>query len=171
MEELIHNFGIDWKLLLAQTVNFLILLFILKRFAYEPILKMLRSRREGIEKGYEFMREADERLKGVDKFREEKMKEANQEALLVVKRGEEAGKEKQSEIVAAANKKAESVMVDAKRIIGEERAKLEESVSRDAEALVRSGLERVLGKIPAEARDKELIHEAMQELKGVQHLQ
>lgn len=167
MEDLIHNFGIDWKLLLAQAINFLILLFILKRFAYEPILKMLRSRREGIEQGYKFMREADERLTGADKFREEKMKEANQSALLIVKRGEESGKERQIEIVALANKKAESVMVEAKRIMGEERAKLEESVSRDAEALVRSGIERVLGKLPAEARDKELIHEAMRELKVI----
>ncbi|MBI2121539.1 MAG: hypothetical protein HYT98_00300 [Candidatus Sungbacteria bacterium] len=167
MSELIHNFGIDWKLLLAQAVNFLILLFILKRFAYEPILKMLRSRKEGIEKGYEFMREADERLRGVDKFREDKMKEANQEALLIVKRGEESGKERQAEIIVSANKKAESVMLEAKRIIGEERAKLEESVSRDAEVLVRSGLEKVLGKVPAEVRDKELIHEAMRELKVV----
>jgi len=153
-------------LLLAQAVNFLILLFILKRFAYAPILKMLRSRKEGIEKGYEFMREADERLKGVEAFREEKVKEANQEAVSVVKRAENVGKEKQGEIIAYANKKAENLVLEAKRVIGEERAKLEENVSRDAEALVRSGIERVLGKLPAEARDKELIHEALKELKG-----
>lgn len=167
MEDLIRNFGIDWKLLLAQAVNFLILLFILKRFAYEPILKMLRSRKEGIEKGYEFMREADEKLKGVEQFREEKVKEANQEAVSIVKRAEGVGREKQNEIVASANKKAENLVWEAKRVIGEERAKLEESVSRDAEALVRSGIERVLGKIPAEVRDKELIQEAMRELKAI----
>src|SRR3989344_2597174 len=117
-------------------------------------------------KGLEFMREADERLKGVEAFREEKVKEANQEAVSVVKRAENVGKEKQGEIIAYANKKAENLVLEAKRVIGEERAKLEENVSRDAEALVRSGIERVLGKLPAEARDKELIHEALKELKG-----
>ena len=38
MSELLSKLGIDWRLLIAQLINFLILLFVLRRFAYKPIL-------------------------------------------------------------------------------------------------------------------------------------
>jgi F-type H+-transporting ATPase subunit b len=40
------NIGVDWKLLLAQVVNFGILLWVLKRYAYQPMLKMMDGRPE-----------------------------------------------------------------------------------------------------------------------------
>ena len=44
MEELIKTFHIDIKLILAQLVNFGIVLFVLKRYAYGPVLKMMQER-------------------------------------------------------------------------------------------------------------------------------
>ena len=38
MSELLHNFGINGKMLLVQAVNFFILLALLSKFAYRPIL-------------------------------------------------------------------------------------------------------------------------------------
>lgn len=48
--EFFVKFGIDWKLLLAQAVNFLIVLLVLWKFAYKPILKLLHDREEKIDK-------------------------------------------------------------------------------------------------------------------------
>lgn len=47
--ELIEKFGIDVGVLIAQMVNFLVVLLILWKFAYKPILGMLRKRTETIE--------------------------------------------------------------------------------------------------------------------------
>ena len=38
--------GIQWKILLAQTISFSIVLFFLWRFAYRPIFAMLEARRK-----------------------------------------------------------------------------------------------------------------------------
>ena len=51
MDELIKTFHIELNLLVAQIVNFSIVLFVLYRFAYAPILKTLNSRTGKIEKG------------------------------------------------------------------------------------------------------------------------
>ena len=47
--ELITKLGIDVKILLAQIVNFLILLFVLKKFVFGLVLRKLDERREMID--------------------------------------------------------------------------------------------------------------------------
>ena len=49
--EIIKNFGINPYLLGAQIINFLILMYLLKRFAFKPIMHMLASRKATIEEG------------------------------------------------------------------------------------------------------------------------
>lgn len=48
MEKLVAVFGINWKLLLVQGVNFGILIFVLYRYLYKPVLAMVDARREKI---------------------------------------------------------------------------------------------------------------------------
>ena len=49
--EALESLGIDWKMLVAQVVNFIILLLILRKFLFGPIVKLLDDRRKTIEKG------------------------------------------------------------------------------------------------------------------------
>jgi len=59
MEELISTFHIEWQLIIAQLVNFAIVLFVLWKFAYNPILKTLNDRTKKIEKGVKDAEDAD----------------------------------------------------------------------------------------------------------------
>lgn len=166
MSELIKNFGVDWRLLLAQAVNFLILLFILKKFAYKPILETLRKRKREIEKGLEFTQAAEEKLKHVEEEGEEILGQARKNALDIVSESENIAKKKKDEIIVEANKKVENIVADVKRAIKEDKAKMGEEVYKSAQDLVRLGIARVLGKMPQEERDQELIKEALRELKS-----
>lgn len=166
MQELIHHFGIDIRLLLSQAANFFILLFILWKFAYGPIIRTLKLRRREIEKGLEFTKQAEEELKRTDKVREETLQKAKTDALSIVNEAEALGKERKEEMVKEANKKVESVVADAKRAISEEKAKMGEQVYKNAQDLVKSSIAKVLGKMPAGERDQHLIEEALKELKA-----
>lgn len=165
MSELIKHFGIDWKLLIAQAVNFFILLILLKKFIYGPILKLLQKRRDEIEKGVKFTKEAGEKLEQIEELKEKTLKTANLQALAIVNRAEETAKIHKEEIVQEANKKVETIVADAKKVIKEERAKMGDEVYKNAQVLIKLGLERVIGKMSPDARDKELIEEALEELK------
>ncbi len=51
MDQIIEAFGIDWKLITIQLVNFAILLGALSYFLYRPVMKLLDERAAKIEQG------------------------------------------------------------------------------------------------------------------------
>lgn len=165
MEELIHHFGIDWKLLLAQMVNFFILLFLLKKFAYKPIINILKKRKDEIKKGVLFTRKAEEELKNIGVVREQSLQKTREEALSIVTKAEEDGKKRKDGLLKEANTRVEEIMADAKRLIEEEKLKMGDEVYRNAQELIKLGLEKVLGKMPEKERNENLIKEALKELK------
>ena len=166
MAELIRQFGVDWRLLIAQAVNFGVLLFLLTKFVYRPILAMLTKRRQDIEKGIRFTKEAEESLARMDVMAQEKKNEAHASALAIVTSAEDTAKIRKEEIVAEAAKKSEAVVDAARRLIQQEKAKMTEDVYKDAEHLIRAGISGVLGRMGPKERDAELIRDALTELKS-----
>lgn len=166
MSELLHNFGVDWRLLIAQAINFLVVLIVLKVFAYGPIVAMLRKRREDIEQGLEASREARERLAQAEELKEAAAEKAREAALMIVSQAEDLAEKRKEEIAIQATHKGEAIIAEAKRTIEQEKAKIQEEVYAEAHGLIRTALARVLGKMPAKERDEALIKEALQELKG-----
>ena len=88
MSELFSQLGIDWRLLLSQAVNFLLLLIVLRIFAYQPILKLLKDRRAKIEDGLTKAKEADTRLGEIAQMTKEKMRAADAEAMALMAKTE-----------------------------------------------------------------------------------
>jgi F-type H+-transporting ATPase subunit b len=66
MHDLFAAFGIDWKLLLIQAVNFGVLLFILSKYLYRPLMKTIDERRAKIDDGIRKAEAADQRLVEAD---------------------------------------------------------------------------------------------------------
>ena len=90
MNALLDQLGIDWKLFLSQAVNFFILLGVLTFFVYKPLMKVLKERTQKIKTGLEKAEEADIRLKEIDVIGKNKIKEAEQQGIDMLKATEEA---------------------------------------------------------------------------------
>ena len=113
MEQLIHAFGIDARLILIQVVNFGLLMAVLTYFLYKPVLKVLAERQETIAKGIEDAKEAGQaRLEATEEKRGI-IAGANKEAEAMTSRAKEHAVVKADEIVAAAQSKAEQTTKDA----------------------------------------------------------
>ena len=166
MAEFIEHFGVNGKLFLAQVVNFILLLYVLRRFAYKPILRVLKVRREEIEKGLRYTDEAEEKLKKVFQEKEIILQETRREALNMVNDAEDIGKSRKEEIIKEAENKSEAIIQTARKSIEEEKAKMRDEVYRDAEEFLAMGVMKVLGKMSPEERDKILIREALKELRS-----
>ena len=52
LADVLKNFGVNWQLLLIQSLNFLCVVGILYYFAFKPILKTMEERRAKIESGF-----------------------------------------------------------------------------------------------------------------------
>ena len=165
MEEILHNLGIDWKLLIAQVINFFILFLILKKFVYKPILGIMQKRREDIEKGIEFNKSADLRLQSADAEKAETLKLAKEKALGIVTEAESTANARREEMLKEAGIKRDSVIADARVIIDEHKNKMLEGVYSNAEGFLRLALEKVLGRMPTGDRDSQLIKDALKEIR------
>ena len=113
MDQLISTFGIDWRLLLVQSVNFVLLLFVLWRFVYRPVLAMIDERREKIAEGVQKAEAADRRLAEADEEGKGIIGAASREGEQVVAAARARADEKGGEIVKIAEAKADALVQDA----------------------------------------------------------
>lgn len=76
----LEGLGINLVQLIAQIINFLLIMYFLNGMVIRPILRNLEARRKRIEDSLENARKADERLASVDKDYQAKLNEASAEA-------------------------------------------------------------------------------------------
>lgn len=114
MQEIIHAFGIDWRLIVIQIFNFAMLAGILWYFLYTPVLNLLAERERKIKKGVEDAEAAGVALTQADAEKKTILTSAQGEAAAIVARASEHAEEKGAGIVSEAQHKAERVAEEAR---------------------------------------------------------
>ncbi|MFA6006639.1 MAG: hypothetical protein WC764_02865 [Candidatus Paceibacterota bacterium] len=155
MEDFVLKFGVDWKLLLSQVVNFLILLVILRLVAYKPIIEILKKRKAHIDEGLANADAADKRLSEIEILKRGQMAKAEAEAQALMKATEDRAKDREAELMTAANKKVETALAEAKKLILAKRAESEAEIGKEAVAMVKEALLKTV------ALDPSAVHEAL----------
>lgn len=74
------QFGIDVKMIAVQAVNFVIVAFLLWRFAFKPVLATMDERQQKISDGLKFAEEAKRELVETESKQAEVLREANTKA-------------------------------------------------------------------------------------------
>ncbi len=144
MNEIIAVFGIDWKILFVQIVNFAILLGVLWYFLYKPLVSLIEKRRTQIIQGVADAERAEAALKDADAKCGEMITKAALDAEAVLGEARTSAKRKEAEILHSAQEKYEHLLAEA-ALKGEEikRTALRESKEELAKMVV-LGVERVL---------------------------
>ena len=159
--ELIHAFGIDYKILIAQALNFAILFFVLYRFGYKPIFAFLEERKERIRSGVVMAEKAEAKLRAAQEEKNAIVIEAKKEAGTIVANAyalAELGKE---EKIKQAKEEIASIITKEKEKMLAEKEQMTKEIKADVADMIASALEKILGeKIDAE-KDKAMIKEMM----------
>lgn len=161
MEELIKTFHIETNLLLAQFVNFAIVLFVLWKFAYKPILKTLNDRTKKIEKGVKDAENASKKLSEMTEKEKEILTSAKKEAQEIIKKSEGEAKKNAESIILTAKEQNEKMIADAKKMIEQEKEKMFSEVKSEIAGLVMAATEKVIGEKLDAHKDKDLIEKAI----------
>jgi F-type H+-transporting ATPase subunit b len=164
MQELFSQLGIDWHLLLSQGVNFLLLLIVLRVFVYKPLLALLHRRRERIEEGLVKADEADKRLLAVEEIGKRKIKEAETQALAILKKTENDAKALEEKMLAEAKRKEAEELANAAIMLRAKEAESRRAVTKEAVAMVRAAIVKTVELAP-EKIDDALIVKAVKEAK------
>lgn len=165
MGDLIHKFGIEWKLLLAQIVNFLILLFLLKKFLYKPLINLMNKRREKIMEGLDKAKKGEEEFKKIEEIKERELAKIQKEAEALIQKAKEIGDKKQQEILAEAEEKTKKIIEDAKGRIEIEKEKMLKEVHGEIANLVVNATEKILKEQLDEEKEKKMVSDVIGELK------
>lgn len=119
MGELFAAFGLDWKLLLVQVVNFSLLLVILWKFLYTPVLRMIDKRRGTIAEAVQKAEAADRRLFEAGEEGKSIVAGAGKEAEVLVAAGRSKASQEGAEILKRTQEKADQLLQEA-NLRGEE---------------------------------------------------
>jgi F-type H+-transporting ATPase subunit b len=135
MSALLTTFGVDWKLLLIQVVNFGLLLTVLTYFLYKPILKIIDERQQKIAEGVRTAELAQKKLEDATSEGKEIVGGAAREAEGLVAGARTRAEERGAEILKAAEARAQATLKDAtERAEESKRAALKETEREIARA-------------------------------------
>ena len=162
--EALDSLGIDWKLFIAQVVNFLILLFILRKLLYQPLLKLFDERSQKIEKGLKDAETSSKSLEYAEKEAETIRQNAYKEANEILANSKKEADDQTKAIIADAHKEAEKIIKRG----SEEVMSLKNNLIKETRAQISDLLTLSLDKITAKKLDAktrdELTKEAIKEL-------
>lgn len=164
MDKILSDFGVQPVLLVAQIVNFFILLFLLKKLLYGPILNVLEKRKETIAQSLKNAQEIEKRLQKVEEDREKKIEEAAKEARFILDEAAASA----NQIIDSAHQKAtkdiEDMMEKGKQSIALEKDKMQNALRQELSDIVIVALHKVIGKTIDTKDHKKMVEDALKQI-------
>ncbi|PJE73963.1 MAG: ATP synthase F0 subunit B [Candidatus Terrybacteria bacterium CG10_big_fil_rev_8_21_14_0_10_41_10] len=142
--EILSKIGFDWKLALANLINFLIIFYLLKKFAFAPIGRIIRERKDKIDEGLENAARSEEILNASKKKSDEIIAGAKEEANKIIAKGYEQARQSIEHAALEAMKKQEEILLRAQKGIDRERISMEARVREEAAELVAGGVKKII---------------------------
>ena len=159
--EILEKLGVDWKLLLAQAVNFLVLLWVLKRFAYKPILKALEARTNKIEQGLKDAQASQAKLQGVIEEEKKILAAAREEARSILIEAEASAKKRDAMMLDETKQKIDRMIAETDKHLSEKQAKLLREAKEELAETVLLVTKKVLGDKVDASIDAEIIKQSL----------
>lgn len=162
--EILNKFGIQPILLLAQIVNFLIILYVLKKFFYKPIVKMLDERKRKIEESLKNSALIEEKLAATEEKSAAIIETARKNAEDLI--GDAKNEAQRIAAVAANEARAttEETMKKALDQISAERHEMQKDLEAHMLDLVAATVKKVLGRSLKETEKKSLTEKSLSQI-------
>ncbi len=158
-----EKLGINPGLLIAQLFNVILLVWLLSRFLYKPVLNMLNERTRRIQESLKDAEQVKEQLARANQDYDAKLGQARQEAAGILAQAQDRAKLQEQEILAQARVEADRIRAEARKQAEQERDQLLGDLKNQMAELVTLTASRVLGEELKSNHDK-LIAESLASL-------
>ena len=118
--EIIKKFGIEANLFLFQLINFIIIIFILKKFLFKPLQNMLDERKRKIEQSLKDAEAARNALASAADEKKKILLAAKNDASAVVAAAKSSAESTKETLTQEAKKRSEQIVEEAKRKAAQE---------------------------------------------------
>lgn len=154
-----EKLGINLPWFLAQLAGFLIVLFILRQFAYQPILAMLETRKKKIQESLEYADKVKADAANQQKEFDRRLDETRREAQTAAASAQQAAEKERGRIIAEAQQDAEQIRVAARGELEYERKQLVSELRQQVVELSLLGAQRVIGANLDERKSRQLVED------------
>jgi len=158
-----EGLGVTWSTLVAQIINFVILLGLLYLVAYKPILRMFDERSRRIKESMEQTETIKEQAARADEDVKKRMEEAGKEGQEVITRAMRTGEEARQKIQQEARQEAEAILERARLEIQRERDEAVDELREEFADLTIEAAGKVIEKSLDKAAHRELIDKVLDE--------
>lgn len=161
--DFLKDFGVEPLLLLAQMVNFAILLFILKRFLYKPILKVLEERKNKIATSMKQSEQIQKKFEELDVKQQEILDNARNESAQIIDGAKSEAKTLANQIQIEASNQTQLSLKRAQETLALEKQKMISEAKKEIVSVVTSATQKVIGKMMTKKDNDRLVTEAVNE--------
>lgn len=162
--ELFSKLGIDWRMFVAQLVNFGILLFILQRFVYKPLLGMLEKREQMVAKSVEDARAIEERLKQAESSYAEMINNARKEASQIMQAAEQNAESRRTQVLEKTKEEVRQIVEQTRASIATEKNHMIEEVRSEMSALLVRASQKLLAGVATPKISQEMLAQTVKEV-------
>lgn len=158
-----EGLGINLQMLIAQIVNFLLLLGLLYLFAYKPILKMFDERSNRIKESMEQTETIKLQAANAEEEAKKRIEAASHEGQEVLARAVKTGEEIKKKAEEDARPEAEALIAKARLEIDRERSEVIDDLRKEFTDLTVLAAEKVIERSLDKEAHKELIDKVLEE--------
>ena len=146
-------------------ITFLLLFYILAKFAWKPLLKMLEERENLIKNSLDDAEKAKLELEKLSEESEKIMAKARVDAQQIIAESKSTAEKVKADTIAKAKEEASKIRDDAKQQIQVEKDKALNDIKKEVVDLSISVAEKLINKNLSDADNREMIKESLKKVK------
>ena len=164
MDSLITTFHIDWRIIVAQLINFAVVFAVLYYFALKPLKKLMDERGKTIEGGLQNADKQKELLAAQQAEYDATLSRARTDAANLMKEVKADAEKRRAELLAAAQGESAAVLESGKKQLQAEKQKMLDEAKKELVSLVVAATERVVSSTVTGPVETKLVEDSIKQI-------
>ncbi len=165
MGELIEKLGIDWRLLIFNTITLLIVMGVLQRFAFKPLMAMIERRQKDMSDAVDHAQRVKAEAEAAAAQKAVVIQQAKAEAANIVQTAKHDGDRLRQQLVEQAKADVAAVNAKGQQQLAQDKQRMLSEAQGELAGLVVSATEKVIGDVLTDAAHEKLAAAATKALK------
>lgn len=167
--EILNQLGINPAVMIAQAVNFFVLLGILSFFVYKPILKLLDERKNRIAKAEANAKLVEDKLARTDELTKKELQKAQQKSREIIAAAVESAKKEEEKLIAVGQEKVTKIVEAGRASIEKERIDATTQIKKEVAGIVLLATEKLLGRELRSTDNEKFVAAAIKEIESLKN--
>lgn len=152
--------------IITQIISFLIMYWVMKRYAWKPLLNLLDARRDKIKTDFDTIDTQKKEIENIGEEYRQKLKEIDSFAFSKTQEAIEKGKQIASDIQKEAHVQAKEIVAKAHGDLQKEIAKSKEQLKDEVVKMAMQATEKILESKLDKEKKKNLLSDFIEEMRG-----